>query len=753
MQPVPYPANGYVLASQVNYRIANINNLSPGYNNVGATYSAELPGTTSVGTGAVNNSAKFVGSDLVIICANNRFQYSFGASDPDGDTLRYSFCEAYQTGNNGSNAVPTPNPPFQSVPYGNGFTGSTPLGSEVQINPSTGLITGIAPSAGIYVVTVCVEEIRNGKVIATQRKDLQINIAPCNIAGAILEPAYNLCKDTKTLSASNLSNSPLIHSYFWQVNNREGTILYTTTDPIINYNFADTGNYSIKLSINRGEACKDSTESIVRVYPGFKPDFTFTGICFTKPTNFKDATTSVYGQPNSWSWNFGTTETSTQQNPTYTYLSEGTRDVRLIVTNTLGCADTLIKPIAIVKEPPINLLFKDTLICTGDSTTLLASGTGTFTWSPSADMVNSNTGTPTVAPVTTATYTTTMNDNGCIGTGSVLVRVTDHVELQVMPDTTICRGDTVQLSVISDGFKYLWSPANQVTDPRVRSPYVVTNNATTTYSVTANIGSCVATEEVKIATIPYPVANAGNDTIICFSTEALLHGQTNGTSFRWAPTVGLTNPSAINTIVTPRLTTRYTLFAYDTLGCPKPATDDVLITILDEIVAFAGRDTSIIINQPLQLNATGGATYVWTPSFGLSATNIPDPVVSFDEPTRGIKYLLHAYNEAGCVDTTSINVMVFNTAPSIFVPTAFTPNKDRKNDVLRPIAVGIKQMEFFSIFNRWGQLVFTTKAHGNGWDGSINGKPQASGTYVWMVKATDYNNTPYFEKGTVVLIK
>jgi gliding motility-associated-like protein len=144
---------------------------------------------------------------------------------------------------------------------------------------------------------------------------------------------------------------------------------------------------------------------------------------------------------------------------------------------------------------------------------------------------------------------------------------------------------------------------------------------------------------------------------------------------------------------------------------------------------------------------------LWTPSFGLSANDIANPVAKFNEPSNGIRYILQAYNDAGCVDTASINIKVFNTGPSVFIPTAFSPNNDGLNDILRPIAVGIKQMDFFSIFNRWGQLVFTTKINGKGWDGTINGTYQSPGTYVWMVKAVDYNNNPYLQKGTVVLVK
>ncbi len=84
---LPASSGGYVMASQVNYRIAGINNLSPGYNNVGATYTAEIPGNASGLTVPQNNSATFTGSDLVVVCANNNFNYSFAAQD--GNEINY----------------------------------------------------------------------------------------------------------------------------------------------------------------------------------------------------------------------------------------------------------------------------------------------------------------------------------------------------------------------------------------------------------------------------------------------------------------------------------------------------------------------------------------------------------------------------------------------------------------------------------------------------------------------------------------
>jgi gliding motility-associated-like protein len=96
---------------------------------------------------------------------------------------------------------------------------------------------------------------------------------------------------------------------------------------------------------------------------------------------------------------------------------------------------------------------------------------------------------------------------------------------------------------------------------------------------------------------------------------------------------------------------------------------------------------------------------------------------------------------------------VFITQPKVFVPSAFTPNGDGRNDQLRPIAVGITHIDYFRVYNRWGELVFSTTTNGKGWDGTVNGKPQQTNTYAWIVQAIDYTGKTFFQKGTVTLIR
>lgn len=752
---LPVNASGYILASEVNYRIRGINNINS--SQVGATYTCEIPGTVPLPNGHANISAKFIGSDLVVVCANNYFEYSFGAKDDDGDQLRYYFCAAYASTSSGIGGVPAGNPPYTSVAYNSPtYSASFPLGDKVKIDPNTGLITGTAPVTGIYVVTVCVEEVRNGALIATQRKDLQINITDCSVAAAQLNEEYMLCGDTRSINIANQSTSPLIVSNDWEVFNPAGSRIYTTQNTILNYTFPVNGTYTVQLTVNKGRTCTDTTTAKVFVYPGLKPDFSFSGICITRPIAFTDKTTTISGTVDSWTWDFGepfyTSDISTLQNPSYLYPDDGAKPARLIVTTTDGCRDTVIKTIAMIDKPPIDLLFADTLICINDQVQLFASGNGNFTWSPVNSITGATSASPVAFPVTTTWYYVDLEIDGCINRDSIRVRVTDHVNLQVMNDTTICSRDTIQLQIISDGFRYTWSPASQLNSSFIKNPIAITAN-TTDYRVIAFIGGCSASKTIRVNTVPYPLVNAGKDTVICYNTPAQLKGFTNGSSWSWASSPSLSNPSLLNPIAYPIRTTDYILTAYDNRGCPKPGIDTVNVMVLPKIVPSAGKDTSVVVGQPLQLNARGGDFYSWFPSRYLSDYSIPNPVAIFTEPFDNISYKVEVYNTAGCVDSAFINIKVFATQPSVFVPTAFTPNGDGKNDILRPIAVGMQRIDYFQVYNRWGQLLFSTKTNGHGWDGRINGQLQSNNVYVWIVKAIDFTGAVYLKKGIVTLIR
>jgi gliding motility-associated-like protein len=751
---LPNNVNGYTTGYQTCCRIFPLENVltqNQPAQGEGSTYSCKIPGSNQLPAG--NNSSPQFSTLLTPVCHGNSFTFDFSATDPDRDSLVYYFCDAFNRGASTSsqNVNPTA-PPYVPVGYINGFTGSNPLGSKAVLNRNTGIITGIAPDAvGKYVVCVCIDEYRNGVLIGNHRKDFIINVADCDIAKATLLAAYPAC-DGFTKSFSNLSPSPAIQTYDWDFGDG-GTS--QQTDPTHTYLAA--GDYVLKLVVNRGLACSDSATSIVKVYPGFFPDFEVLGQCKNTPIQFRDKTTAVYGTVNLWKWNFGdlfsTTNTSVIKDPVHTYNNSGNYDITFIVSSSKGCIDTLKRTITITDQPALTIS-RDTLICSVDTLQLEAVGTGNFLWSPNYNISNLNIANPLVSPDVTTTYSVQLTDPfGCVGNATVKVSVVNFVTQSAQPDTTICKTDAIVLRLNSDALYYQWTeiPAgNTLNNPNIKNPTAIpTTN--TRYHVVSSIGKCQAQSDITIQVVPYPNAKAGADQTICFGQSAFLNAS-GGSSYSWSPAAFLDNRLIPNPkVVNPTATMQYVVTVTDVLGCPKPARDTVIVTV-DKIKADAGpRDTSVVINQPLLLTATGSINYLWSPATWLSNTGIASPVAL---PQNNIEYIVKVSNNFGCFDYDSIRVKVFKVAPGFYVPNAFTPNGDSKNDVFRPIALGMKSLDVFKVFNRWGQLMYSsTDMNSGGWDGNFAGKAQDPATYVWFAEGTDYTNKKIKQKGSVVLVR
>lgn len=188
------------------------------------------------------------------------------------------------------------------------------------------------------------------------------------------------------------------------------------------------------------------------------------------------------------------------------------------------------------------------------------------------------------------------------------------------------------------------------------------------------------------------------------------------------------------------------LWATANNGCNS---DTIMKTIVIPAAhAFAGNDTAVIKDRPFQLNAQGNGTFQWNPAIGLSNPNIANPVATLPADQQ---YVLTVETPEGCVAQDSIIIKVF-VGPTIYVPSAFTPNGDGLNDMLRPVYVGMKELQRFAVYNRWGQLVFETSDMGKGWDGKTNQQPMPTGVYVWFIKAVDELNETVIMKGTVTII-
>jgi gliding motility-associated-like protein len=144
-----------------------------------------------------------------------------------------------------------------------------------------------------------------------------------------------------------------------------------------------------------------------------------------------------------------------------------------------------------------------------------------------------------------------------------------------------------------------------------------------------------------------------------------------------------------------------------------------------------------------------GYTYLWMPSTGLNNGAIQKPI--FNSSTEQL-YRVRLTSAGGCITMDSVKVSVYDSS-DIFVPKAFSPNKDGKNDILQPFLVNIVTLKFFKVYNRWGQLMFQTSDSRLGWDGMYNNKHQPLEAYTWIAEGIDGNGTTIFRKGQTVLIR
>ena len=190
------------------------------------------------------------------------------------------------------------------------------------------------------------------------------------------------------------------------------------------------------------------------------------------------------------------------------------------------------------------------------------------------------------------------------------------------------------------------------------------------------------------------------------------------------------------------------MLAYTSQGCK-----DTIIRpfVIYDNKAFAGRDTVAAKGEPVQLNAAGGpnVSYTWTPPRGLNNAKIENPVALLDDDQL---YELFAVTDKGCDSRSRILIKRY-AGPTVYIPTAFTPNNDGKNDLLKVVPVGMKAFKYFAVYNRYGQMVFKSVDASKGWDGFYGGVLQPTGTFVVLCEAIDYRGKAVVQKETVTLIR
>jgi gliding motility-associated-like protein len=347
---------------------------------------------------------------------------------------------------------------------------------------------------------------------------------------------------------------------------------------------------------------------------------------------------------------------------------------------------------------------------------------------------------------------------GCLDTALGTVTVLALPDISVNGDTSVCPGSPVQLSA-SGGIAYAWSPATGLSDPSAPDPFA-SPSVTTTYTVVVDNGDCIDSASTTVSTVEGLLEGVGPDTIICAGQgvslfAAFADGLPGNLSFGWSPASGLDDASSATPLATPSVTTVYTLQA----SCgdlAESGTATVEVVPLPVVVAEPA-DTTIFLGETVDIvTAVSGGdglfTYAWTPSFGLSCADCPDPLAG---PTGDTEFRLVVTDGTGCRDSAwvRINLRAACDAEVFEIPNLITPNGDGANDRFRFRFEGVARIDQVRIYDRWGDVVFATGDASEAWDGTRNGRPAEQGVYVYTIEAICDNGQRTVVAGNVTLIR
>ncbi len=344
------------------------------------------------------------------------------------------------------------------------------------------------------------------------------------------------------------------------------------------------------------------------------------------------------------------------------------------------------------------------------------------------------------------------NGYGCLDTLYANFINTLDIKATAGNDITSCNNNPVQIGANpKSSLVYSWMPAIGLNNPSIANPFA-SPPATTTYVLTSrnNGGGCVNTDTVVVKT------SAFINTVKLKGKLSWCEGYGDSTILLVQPANRIQwfrNNAAIPGADQPEYkvtkTGSYYAILYDKDGCSiATAKQDVLIEKAKTGIIYPVKYA--VVDYPLPLESRQfGTTATWSPATHLNNPVSYTPV--FNSSTEQF-YNIEIKTSSGCitVDGQLVKVVPF---VNIYVPTAFTPNNDGLNDLLKPILLGIKKLHYFRVFNRWGQLVFETKDELNGWNGNLKGLLQATQVLVWVAEGTGIDDKVYKRKGTTTLIR
>ncbi|MCZ2357270.1 MAG: gliding motility-associated C-terminal domain-containing protein [Bacteroidia bacterium] len=628
------------------------------------------------GDPANNSSPQFSTPPIPYICVNQLFTFNQGAVDIDGDSLVYRLGTCFDT-------------QTQPIQYGGGYNPIThPINGTTTINSRTGDITMFSTVQHTAIICVYVDEYRNGTLIGSVMRDIQVTFISCgsnripNLTGINGNGQFI---DTICAGVPYCINIPSVDS-------NNSLIKLTATSSIPGGVFtADTGYtasptatfcWTPNLADARPSLWTLTVEARDNYCPlnginqysfsflvtgGFTPNDTTTAACNVvtfdaNPVGTNPAATYTY----SWSGPSGLSSNPARNQKTFshTYPGSGSYRYYLTITDNAGCSVTD-SGFAVVAPPPNANAGNDITICPNGSGQLGHPPVPgyTYTWSPATGLSSTAVANPTVSlanpgtsPITRS-YILVVFDGNCTFNDTVVVTVNNRKQSTITGDSVVCFGDTAMITA-NAGLRYLWSTGDSTRTIRVAP------SATSSFSVTVtDSAGCVGLPATKsVSVIPKAITNIVGNLSICTGDSTVLTAS-GGTSYIWQPG-GITSASIT---VSPTANTVYTATASNGTCTGVPQSVTVSVKPLPNATfttstAFTGIGDTILITYT-GAEDTSIAIPLW--NFGnatiVSGSGWGPYIISY--PDSGLKTIWLTVNLNACLSSFNSNVGI--VAPPI----------------------------------------------------------------------------------------
>ena len=626
------------------------------------------------------------------------------------------------------------------------------------------------------IVTAILSVTNNVGCVGSAQRTISVITPTANLS--VPPPNNNLCIGNSPITV-NFDVTSSNTSYTWNFGTTPPTTFITIT-PTVAFNYTFAGNYNVTVKVKDAQGCEGISNAVtLLIQKTPAADFIFSSpksngsnvICSPATVSFTDA--SAPSQAFNYSWNLGSGSLGLSQ-PIVTFPYSNANNTIVAISLTVatvpnGCTASVTKNFNLY-TPKADIIATKTIICLGDAIGFSikdTTGRGILAWNWD---FGSNNNTDTVLArssppsSTLQPFNTYVLPNGdievnliyyssqyaCKDAAKLNIRVI-KIDADFKRNNELARIDSIHCINKLDNFfnsspnssasSFNWDFGNGATSTLQNPSYTYTQSGV--YQVTLTIREPVSTckgstvKKMVINSLPTAIISSKDSVCKDFSFDLIGSGTSTAgiIGYQWSPASSVSNSLLAITNATAASSSDFSLVVTDGNGCvSKPTVKNIYIQQPPPSVTW---DTTVIVGEPVTMNTDIGIgfAYNWSPNRDINCTNCLYPT---SISTVNITYSVEVSDNLGCFKTTNTYSIYIDPQTSVDIPTAFTPNGDGTNDVIYVDGWGIKKLNYFRIYNRWGQLLFESNDVNVGWDGTFNGVPQNMETYVYQVSVETY---------------